>query len=35
MEYNLRAAKTKDCAASCTNIAWSYVIMNINKINQT
>ena len=34
MENNLRATRTKNCAASCTNITGSRVIMNINKLNQ-
>ena len=29
MENNLRATRTKNCAASCTNITWSHVIINI------
>ena len=34
MENILRATRTKNCASGCTNIIWSHVIININKLNQ-
>ena len=34
MENNLRVTRTKKYAESCTNIIWSHVITNKNKLNQ-
>ena len=34
MENNLRVTRTKKCAESCTNITWSHVITNKNKLSQ-